>query len=108
MSSGPNQTASRRDFFRSAARYGGLVTLGAAFLWLERSRNRQTCVNNSICAGCAAFTDCGLPAALSAKAAAVSPISKSAGLVDQRSVGLENHHTADSEIFAPNGGSRHE
>jgi len=69
MSSGTNQTGSRRDFFRSAARYSGLAALGAAFAWLERPRRGQTCINNSICAGCSAFTDCGLPAALSAKAA---------------------------------------
>jgi hypothetical protein len=69
MSSGPQQTGSRRDFVRSAARYGGLVALGAAFAWLERPRGRETCINNSICAGCTAFTECALPAALSAKVA---------------------------------------
>lgn len=68
MPSGPNQTGNRRDFFRSAARHGGLVALGAVFVWLERSRQGQACVNNSICSGCAAFAGCGLPAALSTKA----------------------------------------
>jgi len=69
MSSGLKPSGSRRDFFRSAARFGGLVALGAAFAWLERPRPGQSCVNNSICSGCSAFTYCGLPAALSVKVA---------------------------------------
>jgi len=69
MSSATNQTGSRRDFLRSAARSGGLVALAAVLAWLQRPRRQQNCINNNVCAGCAAFTDCGLPTALSAKAA---------------------------------------
>ena len=36
------------------------------------SRNREVCSNAGICRGCAAFGDCGLPQALSAKRAGVS------------------------------------
>ena len=69
MSSDLQRQIHRREFFRAAARYGSLAGIAVAAYFTTRRRNGQTCVNNSICRGCAAFTDCGLPAALSAKAA---------------------------------------
>jgi hypothetical protein len=41
-------------------------------LLLKRSGGKltgQICVNQGVCSGCGAFADCGLPAALSSKAA---------------------------------------
>ena len=69
MSSDLQRQIHRREFFRAAARYGSLAAIGVAAYLTTRPRNGQTCINNSICRGCAAFTDCGLPSALSAKAA---------------------------------------
>jgi hypothetical protein len=77
MSSASNHTASRRAFLQSAARYGGLVTLTTACAWLSRPRRGEICINNSLCAGCSVYTDCGLPAALSAKAAMPQATQKS-------------------------------
>jgi len=60
---------SRREFFRASARYAILGLLGAAAALAVRkpTLSGQTCINRGICAGCAAFPDCGLPAALSAR-----------------------------------------
>jgi len=69
MSSDLQRQMHRREFFRAAARYGSLAAMGVAAYLTTRPRNGQTCINNSICRGCEAFVDCGLPAALSAKAA---------------------------------------
>ena len=71
MSSDLQRPIHRREFFRAAARYGSLAAIGVAAYFATRPRNGQACINNSICRGCAAFTDCGLPAALSAEAARV-------------------------------------
>lgn len=66
----PEQSGSRREFFRASARYGlaatllALVTAGAR----KRSPAGETCTNRGICSGCGVFANCGLPAALSAKA----------------------------------------
>jgi hypothetical protein len=61
---------SRREFFRAAARYGLLAGLTAAGLVLgRRALTGQSCINRSICSGCAVFAACGLPAALSARQA---------------------------------------
>lgn len=68
MSSDRQRPIQRREFFRAIARYGSLVAMGVAAYLISRRRPGQSCVNNSICRGCAAFGDCGLPAALSAKA----------------------------------------
>lgn len=58
----------RREFLRSAARYGALGLMVAVSAVLGRSRLRgQTCVNQGVCGGCAVFNRCGLPAALSVK-----------------------------------------
>lgn len=66
-----NGPASRREFLRDGARYALLAGLGAVSATLgKRSGGQfagQTCINQGICRGCAAFTDCGLPQALSAK-----------------------------------------
>jgi hypothetical protein len=40
---------------------------------LVARQGRQACVNNGICRGCAAYDECGLPQALSAKQAARPP-----------------------------------
>jgi hypothetical protein len=64
---------SRREFLRGGARYAlfaGLAALSAKLI--KRSSGKlsgQTCINAGICTGCTAFTDCGLPQALSAKQA---------------------------------------
>jgi hypothetical protein len=66
----PERVESRREFFRAAARYGCLGLLGAVTaVGTQKSLSGQQCVNRGICAGCAAFSGCGLPQALSAKAA---------------------------------------
>jgi hypothetical protein len=65
--------ASRREFVRDAFRYALLTGLAAVSAVLVRRRREtlpgQTCINEYICRGCTAFTDCGLPQALSAKQA---------------------------------------
>jgi hypothetical protein len=63
--------ANRREFLRGGVR-GALLTALAAVSAVLAKRNGgrlsgQTCVNQGICAGCAVFADCGLPAALSRK-----------------------------------------
>ena len=64
---------SRRDFLRGGARYALLAGLGAVSATLVRRSGGklagQTCSNQGICRGCGAFTECGLPQALSAKQA---------------------------------------
>lgn len=63
-----NNHHARRDFLKKALRLLalGILGLGTGALMLRRG---QSCVNAGICRGCAAFHDCGLPQALSAKAA---------------------------------------
>jgi hypothetical protein len=73
MSSDLQRQMHRREFFRAAARYGSLAAMGVA-AYLTRRRPGQSCINSSICRGCAAFRDCGLPAALSAKVAQSKPV----------------------------------
>ena len=65
------KAADRREFFRAGARYTvlGLLTVTGLFFGRRGQLNGQRCVNRGICAGCVAFNDCGLPAALSAKQA---------------------------------------
>ena len=58
----------RRHFLKSALRFLVLAALGIGTGSLIVRRGEQ-CVNNGICRGCAAFTNCGLPQALSAKQA---------------------------------------
>jgi hypothetical protein len=67
----PEKAADRREFFRAGSRYTFLGLLAiAGFVFGRRGQlNGQHCVNRGICAGCVAFNDCGLPAALSAKQA---------------------------------------
>ena len=68
-----NDAASRRDFLRGGFRYALLAGLGAVSATLARKPGSllagQTCINEGICRGCTAFTDCGLPRALSVKQA---------------------------------------
>ncbi len=65
---------SRRRFLVSMARLAALGGIGAAAARLLRgrrspggSRPGETCTNEGVCRGCAAFAGCGLPAALSAR-----------------------------------------
>ena len=74
MLSALEQSRSRREFFRFTARSGGLAAVGLLFAWLNRPRSGEICVSNGICPGCAAFSNCGLPTALSAKAARSKPV----------------------------------
>jgi hypothetical protein len=68
-----NRGPSRREFMRDGFRYAvltGLATVSATLF--KRSGGKlsgQTCINQGICSGCTAYTDCGLPQALSAKQA---------------------------------------
>ena len=69
----PNPGASRRQFLRDGLRYtilGGLAAISGKLVAREAARPAgQVCVSAGICRACAAFEDCGLPRALSAKAA---------------------------------------
>ncbi|MHB9132466.1 MAG: hypothetical protein ACYDBB_15455 [Armatimonadota bacterium] len=58
----------RRRFLKNIVRFTllGAMTGGIGALV---SRRGETCVNAGICRGCSAFSDCGLPQALSAKEA---------------------------------------
>jgi hypothetical protein len=73
MSLHPQSDESRREFFRTATRCGllGLLAIGGAILGHRAAA--QTCTRKGICPGCGVFANCGLPAALSAKAAGVNP-----------------------------------
>jgi hypothetical protein len=61
----PGTGSSRREFFRTGARYGllGMLAMLAALM----GTNRHRCLNQGLCNSCAVFTRCGLPQALSAK-----------------------------------------
>jgi len=67
----PDSSASRRQFFRDGLRYimlGGLMAASAKLVAREASRPAgRVCISAGICRGCAAFDDCGLPQALSAR-----------------------------------------
>jgi hypothetical protein len=67
-----NCGTNRREFMRDGFRYALLTGLAAVCATLfQRSGGRltgQKCINQGVCRGCSAFTDCGLPQALSAKA----------------------------------------
>ena len=61
---------SRREFFLAAGRWLLAAALGATAVRLLVGRPRlrgQSCVNQGVCRGCAAFSGCGLPQALSAR-----------------------------------------
>jgi hypothetical protein len=66
-----HESASRREFLRTAGRRLGLsASVGlAAFLVTTRrvSTVRQECVSAGLCEGCAIFARCVLPAALAIK-----------------------------------------
>lgn len=68
--------ASRREFFRSLARYtllGGLAGLGALLAARGGGRPRRpsdVCAGGGVCRGCPALAGCVLPAALGTKEAA--------------------------------------
>ena len=58
----------RREFLRSIARFAVLGGAVAGVAGLTR-KHGETCVNEGVCSGCPVFDGCGLPQALSAKAA---------------------------------------
>ena len=63
----------RREMFRSigrAAALGGIAAGAGGLLASGRTgpAGPQTCINRSVCSGCAAFEECGLPTALSTRA----------------------------------------
>ena len=60
-----NSKFTRRDFVR----YGALAAVGALATRLVARHSRETCINEGVCRGCTEFGDCGLPQALSARAA---------------------------------------
>ena len=66
-----NSSAGRRRFLRDGLRWailGGLAAVGGRLAGREAARPAgQVCISAGICRGCAAFEDCGLPSALSAK-----------------------------------------
>jgi hypothetical protein len=65
----PRAAESRREFFRSAGRYGlagALLVLSEESL-RRRLANPDRCVKEGICNSCAVFAECGLPPALSAR-----------------------------------------
>jgi hypothetical protein len=68
----PMKVESRREFFRTAARYSllGLLTVAASLAARTRTGVGQRCVNRGICSGCGLFAGCELPQALSAKRSA--------------------------------------
>ena len=64
----------RREFFRAGLRLGALGALGVLGYWLRGRDNsgrdlREYCVADGICPHCKALASCGLPQALSVKAA---------------------------------------
>jgi hypothetical protein len=72
----PSSFAGRRQFLRDGLRYivlGGLAAVSGKLAGRRAALPAgQVCVSAGICRGCAAWDDCGLPQALSAKAAARS------------------------------------
>ena len=69
----PIPSAGRRQFLRDGLRYvilGGLAAVSGKLAARQGARPAgQVCISAGICRGCAAFEDCGLPQALSAKEA---------------------------------------
>ncbi|RME96067.1 MAG: hypothetical protein D6766_01635 [Verrucomicrobia bacterium] len=57
----PEAAASRREFLRTAGRWGGAVGLVALLAWLERPGRVGICLDAPVCAGCPALVDCTLP-----------------------------------------------
>jgi hypothetical protein len=68
-----DSSAGRRQFLRDGLRYiilGGLAAVSGKLAARQAARPAgQVCISAGICRGCAAFDDCGLPQALSAKEA---------------------------------------
>ena len=65
MSFSPGHDQSRREFFRSAARYGlaaGLVSVAAV-----AARTKPGCVNRGVCGSCGLFAGCELPSAITTR-----------------------------------------
>lgn len=79
--SGKGWRGNRREFFRATLRLGALGALGAlGYSLLGRNNGdgnnaadgqklRDYCVSDGICPNCTAISTCGLPQALSVKAA---------------------------------------
>jgi hypothetical protein len=71
MRSLPELAESRREFVRTAARYGLMValTVTSGLAMRFRGPSRERCVSRGICGACNLSATCGLPAALSAQRA---------------------------------------
>ena len=74
MNNDPNpeqQAMDRRNFLRACGRYGllGVMGLSAIRLGLQSGSGGagEICGNSGVCRGCAVFSRCGLPGALSAR-----------------------------------------
>lgn len=86
----PDDIKSRREFFRSAARFAllGVLAVGGLVAGRNAKGTRAACVNQGICRGCGQFAGCGLPAALSAKGtrgeSAARPVSEWIALRGER------------------------
>jgi hypothetical protein len=67
----PKSSAGRRQFLRDGLRYtilGALATVSGKLVARQANTPAgQVCLSAGICRDCAAFDDCGLPQALSAK-----------------------------------------
>lgn len=66
------QTQTRREFLKGLIRWGtaaGAVATGVHLV----QKDGETCTNQGICRSCGRFEGCGLPQALSAKAAQSEP-----------------------------------
>lgn len=57
----PDASPSRREFLRSAGRWGGAFSLVALLAWLERPGRAGVCLDAPVCAGCPALEGCTLP-----------------------------------------------
>ena len=65
----PGVNSNRREFFRSAARFGllGILAVVAVLTGAKRRSGIDRCVSQGLCNGCSEFAGCDLPQALSAR-----------------------------------------
>ncbi len=68
MISEEDRKMTRREFLCEIGRYGLAVLLGGG-IGVLLDRDREKCINQGICRGCATFDTCHLPQAMSAKEA---------------------------------------
>jgi hypothetical protein len=73
-----NQKSNRREFLRRCARWSAFgVLAGISGVLIKRTTDvdpeNQQCDNRGVCRQCSSYSNCGLPAALSAKNAGMHP-----------------------------------